>query len=167
MVDPISLAIDIFPFNEKGNESAKDGSVLSKQSVSDSALANQVLFYSLDFFRASELVDAGTVICLAKKIERERWWTTPISVEKESGIIMDGNHRLKVAMMLGLKYLPCIAISYSDPRVKVLDWVTGEPYDIQKIYRTIDENRLLPYKTTRHIFDPSIPNCKVPLSILS
>lgn len=121
----------------------------------------------MSFLRASEMVDANHVCRLAEVIRDAGDWTTPVPVEKESGIVMDGNHRLCAAAMLGLRYLPCVLLDYDDPRVSVTDWQTGEPFCAGHICTRILRDKLLfPYKTTRHRFAPVLPRTEIPLSLL-
>lgn len=121
----------------------------------------------VSFLRASEIVDEGHVCRLAAAIREAGEWTMPIPVEKESGIVMDGNHRLRAAAMLGLRYLPCVLLDYQDPRVSVTHWRTGEPFCVRNICKRILGERLLfPYKTTRHRFAPVLPRTEIPLPLL-
>ncbi len=101
----------------------------------------------LPFFRQSEQVDFEGLWLLADLIAGDGRWRKRIVVESTLGIIMDGNHRLRAAMRLGLKAVPCILLRYGDPRVRVRDWNTGEPFEIAHIFRTIAAGALLPYKT--------------------
>lgn len=123
-----------------------------------------VALRSIDFFRPSEEVDLGEVRKLAGAISAAGVWTTPIPVDGGTGIVMDGNHRIRAAAMLGLRHLPCVLLSYGDPRVTVTDWNTGEAFCVDCIYRAIlRQNRIFPYKTTRHRFAPALPRTEIRL----
>jgi hypothetical protein len=120
------------------------------------------------FFLPSEEVDERDVHRLAAVIREADSWTTPIPVEKETGIIMDGNHRARAAALLGLRYLPCVLLDYQDPRVSVTHWQTGAPFCINSIRRRILQDKgLFPYKTTRHRFAPVLPATEIQLSALN
>jgi hypothetical protein len=120
----------------------------------------------LSYFRQSEEVDREFVKKLSEEIKRHGYWTTPIPVERESGFIMDGNHRLCVAQMLGLNYIPCVLLEYSDPRISVHDWKSSEPIKIDWIIEQFESNLPMPYKTTRHRFNPPIPSSNISLQNL-
>ena len=96
----------------------------------------------------------------------ERAWIAPIPIDKGTGIVMDGNHRVRAGRLLGLTHLPCIHLDYADPRVTVRDWNTGHSFEVDKIFRAIDENRILPFKSTKHSFDPPLPQTRIPLDSL-
>ncbi|WP_224079225.1 ParB N-terminal domain-containing protein [Cupriavidus laharis] len=125
-----------------------------------------VTLQPVSFFRQSEQVDIEGVWMLTELIASDGCWLTPIPVEASHGIVMDGNHRLRAAMRLGLKRLPCIPLRYGDPRVCVRDWNSGEPFDTGCILRTVTCGGLLPHKSTRHFFEPSLPVTSIPLGRL-
>ncbi|MDC7703721.1 ParB N-terminal domain-containing protein [Vogesella indigofera] len=121
----------------------------------------------VDFFLPSEEVDEGAVHRLAAAIARAGMWTTPIPVDRETGIIMDGNHRARAAVLLGLHYLPCVLLGYRDPRVVVTHWCSGEPFCVDSIQRQILlHKKRFPYKTTRHLFAPALPETEIQLGML-
>jgi ParB-like chromosome segregation protein Spo0J len=55
---------------------------------------------------------------LARRIVESSIWTHPIPVCARSGLVMDGNHRLKAAKSLGLRRVPVVPLSYASQRVK-------------------------------------------------
>nr|WP_311529168.1 ParB N-terminal domain-containing protein [uncultured Ralstonia sp.] len=120
------------------------------------------------FFVPSEEVDAGAVQRLATSIENAGVWNTLIPVERTTGIVMDGNHRVRAAALLGLHHLPCVLLDYADPRVSVTHWRTGAPFNVDSIReRILTQQRLFPYKTTRHRFWPVLPTTEMALMTLS
>ncbi|CBJ40077.1 putative transcriptional regulators (plasmid) [Ralstonia solanacearum CMR15] len=119
------------------------------------------------FFMPSEEVDADHVRRLADAIRATGLWTTPIPIERDTGIVMDGNHRIRAAALLGLHHLPCVLLDYADPRVSVTHWESGAPFSVASIrQRIVAERRLFPYKTTRHRFAPALPCTEIPLTVL-
>lgn len=121
----------------------------------------------LDFFRASEEVDPARVDELAARICAAGCWCVPLPVEDATGLVMDGNHRLRVAHRLGLRRLPCVPLSYADPRVEVRGWRCGRPFDLAQLRQCVAEGALLPPKTTRHRFAPALPVTEIPLALLT
>lgn len=121
----------------------------------------------ITFFRESEEVDRKAVQRLAESIHRTGYWTAPVPVDLDTGIIMDGNHRLGAARHLKLVFIPCIPLRYDDPRVAVECWNTGRPLKPTDIVRQILTAGTLPYKTTRHSFAPTLPTANIPLAALA
>ncbi|WP_102785661.1 ParB N-terminal domain-containing protein [Thalassospira sp. GB04J01] len=92
-------------------------------------------------------------------------WTTPIIVEWEDLIVMDGHHRLSVACAAGLSHVPCLMADYQSVRVESRRAEFDvTPHDIRQRART---GLLYPPKTTRHHI-PSEWNscCAVELAVL-
>ena len=132
-----------------------------------STLTYTVAFEPMSFFKATEAVDPLWVRELADGIVASGHWLVPIPVERRTGLVMDGNHRLQAARLIGLKRLPCVPLSYGDPRVGVRCWHTARPFDIDRILALAELQGVLPYKTTRHSFDPPLPCSRIPLPLLA
>jgi hypothetical protein len=120
----------------------------------------------IEYFRPSEEVDAAHVRQLAQEVLRSGHWLTPLPVEADSGLVMDGNHRLHVARLLGLRRLPCVPLRYGDRRLHVRCWKTGRPFSLDELRELVAVPAVLPYKTTRHSFDPPLPETEIPLGLL-
>jgi hypothetical protein len=126
----------------------------------------QVQMKDTGFFRVSEEVIEEDVAALAARIAADNCWIAPISVERNTGIIMDGNHRWHAGVRLGLAQLPCILLDYADPRVTCYEWTVDECFDIDSIFRVIMGGQVFPYKTTRHLFSPPLPRTAIALADL-
>jgi hypothetical protein len=116
--------------------------------------------------RCTEHVDEDHVRMLAAGIKAAGVWTAPVPVEAGSGFVMDGNHRLAVARRLNLRCLPCIPLRYGDPGLEVRCWTTGRHYPIADLLTAIGRQELLPFKSTRHLFNPPLPGSEIPLALL-
>lgn len=126
----------------------------------------QIALRPLSEVLQSEHVDPANVAMLRESIVRAGHWLEPIIVECSQGIVMDGNHRYNAALQLGLKRVPCIQLDYTDPRVRVRHWQTGQAFDVARIFITIARGEMFAYKTTRHAFDPALPVVAIPLERL-
>ena len=80
---------------------------------------------TLASLQASEQVHHERVLALAQRIRDEGCWRSPLPIDEASGLVMDGNHRLRAAQLLGLRCLPCVELGYGDPRVLVACWRSG------------------------------------------
>ena len=125
-----------------------------------------IVLQPIEFIKASEEVDWHDVQNLAQQIAQCGQWTMPMPIEGQTGIVMDGNHRLRAARLLGLSHVPCILLSYSHPGVTVQHWVNHTRFAPEEIHQKIlKEGKIFPYKTTRHTFEPALPRCEI--SIIS
>ena len=90
-------------------------------------------------------------------------WTVPITIEKNSLVVMDGHHRLETAKSLDLMYIPVVLLGYDEVRVE-----SRRPNLIvtpEEIIRRGLSGNLYPAKSTRHIF-PLEFECFIPLDDL-
>ncbi|WP_273908873.1 transcriptional regulator [Pseudomonas fontis] len=121
---------------------------------------------AIDQLQASEEIDEKHARQLARNISAQQAWRIPLPIECGTGLIMDGNHRLFAARLLGLSHLPCVLLSYDDPRVSVQHWHNGLAFDPGLLQGMLGTGRLLPYKTTRHAFAPALPPINIALADL-
>tara|TARA_Y100001960_G_C14153680_1_gene577320 strand:- start:1 stop:393 length:393 start_codon:yes stop_codon:yes gene_type:complete len=87
---------------------------------------------------------------LKEKILSEGIWTVPVKIDSKHHLVMDGQHRMEVALSLKLKYVPCFLYDYDDVEV----WSLRKNYNVtQKIIidRALADN-IYPYKTAKHRF---------------
>ncbi|MBO4221676.1 ParB N-terminal domain-containing protein [Bradyrhizobium neotropicale] len=124
----------------------------------------QVRFLSPTCLIPTEEVDANRVAELQMQILRAGCWTVPITAEKDALFVMDGHHRLAVAHRLQLPLVPVILLDYS--AVRAQSWRAGQTITPASILAMARSGRKFPCKTTRHIFDQSLPNCNLPLESL-
>jgi hypothetical protein len=109
-----------------------------------------------------ELVDVTTlrhieghsrrrVLWLARKIEVEGIWTKPVVLDSEHHLVMDGQHRMEVARLLGLAVIPAVRFAYSDVEVWSL---RPEKYTVSaaEIISRALSGDIYPYKTAKHRF---------------
>jgi hypothetical protein len=121
----------------------------------------------IELFQATEQVDDEKVRHLAMTIRRQGHWLVPVPIESRTGLVMDGNHRLQAARLLGLRRLPCVPLVYDDRRVSVRCWRSNVPFDVQRVMTIATRRELLPFKTTRHRFDPPLPQSHIPIALLA
>lgn len=113
-----------------------------------------------------EEFDAERVDFLKKKIEEENFWNVPLVVDEDTGLVLDGQHRMEVAYALGLKKIPVINVNYDD--VVVFTLRKEEKVSPNLVRNRVNKKGFLyPYKTVKHKFDFDIPaNLHIPLKDL-
>ena len=121
-----------------------------------------IVYVNVDQLKHIEDFGRKRVDWLRKKILTEGEWTVPLKVEKDHFLVMDGQHRMEVAKMLNLKFVPCILYSYDEVQV----WSLRDNYEVNAkliIKRALEDN-IYPYKTAKHGFpDSGDLTCKIPL----
>jgi hypothetical protein len=110
-----------------------------------------------DFIRANQLADA---------IREFGFWTVPIAIEHSTLAIMDGHHRFKAAKLLNLARVPCVLMDYGKSGVTLQSWRSEWEVTVDDIFLILKEGKKFPIKTTRHLFNPSVKEVSIPLSLL-
>jgi len=59
-----------------------------------------------------------------------------------------------------------VPLRYGDERLCVHCWRTGRLFSLRELQAIVAIPAVLPYKTTRHAFDPPLPETEIPLSLL-
>ena len=107
-----------------------------------------------------------SAIELAEKIIKSGFWTVPIAVESSMMAIMDGHHRFNAAKDLGLARVPCVLMTYGYGDVSLKSWRSDVVCTIEDLRSMVARSEKYPLKTTRHIFNPSIEEIKIPVQLL-
>lgn len=102
---------------------------------------------------------------LRKKVIAEGVWTRPVALDDEHNLVLDGQHRMEVALALGLKRVPAVKFAYENVEV----WSLRPRYTFT--WKDVVERALTgdvyPYKTVKHRFPEDFPLCEYPLRELS
>lgn len=112
----------------------------------------------------TEETDPSRVDAVQAQILNAGRWTVPILVEKSALFVMDGHHRLAVALRLGLEAIPSLLLDYRDVRVEA--WRADETITPEQIFAMAKSGRKFPIKTTRHFYSGDFPKCEVSLDEL-
>lgn len=126
--------------------------------------AKPVTFMDLDLILPNEEVYDDRVDWLANKIEIEKLWRIPISIDRDSFAIMDGHHRRAAAHKLNLKRIPCILLDYSE--VELISTHSSMLITPQLVKEFSLSRELFPPKSTKHIFKSPLPTCNISLELL-
>ena len=93
---------------------------------------------------------------LAEKIRNEGVWNVPIIVDKKDGLVLDGQHRVEAAQILGLNTIPALVVDYEE----VTLWSLRKEEKVSHVLvrkRVLRDKILYPYKTVKHKFSFRIP----------
>jgi len=108
-------------------------------------------FIDVQTLRHIEGFSRPRVAWLAKKIQAEQLWTKPVVLDRTHHLVMDGQHRMEVAKLLGLSVIPAILYDYANVEVWSL---RPEHYTVswQEIIARALRGDIYPYKTAKHRF---------------
>ena len=112
------------------------------------------------------MVELPRVLELLRRILEDGVIRYPILVDSKTFVILDGHHRVEVARLLGLRYIPALLVDYDDDCISVSSWRDGVivSKDMVRYYGL--RGLLMPPKTSRHRVCFDIPEVNVPLEVL-
>jgi len=137
--------------------------MLSTSETFRTSAGDEVILLPPSLIRPHERHDEALALALAAKIAREAIWTSPLVVEAQDFVLLDGHHRLRAARLLDLASVPVVVIAYDDPRITLVPWRVKESWSRDAVIEHARAGRLLPPKTTRHVLDPEIGETAIPL----
>jgi hypothetical protein len=101
---------------------------------------------------------------VADKIRRDGRWTKPLAIDDEHDLVLDGQHRMEAARILGLEWVPAVRYRYADVHL----WSLRAEYTFswREVTRRALSGDIYPYKTVKHRFEPALPAMDIPLEDL-
>ncbi len=114
--------------------------------------------------RHIEGFSARRVKWLREKVVAEGIWTRPIAIDDEHNLVLDGQHRMEVALELGLRRVPAVRFSYAAVEV----WSLRPKYTFtwRDVVDRAIAGDIYPYKTVKHRFPTELPSCDFALEEL-
>ncbi|MDK2464269.1 MAG: ParB N-terminal domain-containing protein [Candidatus Korarchaeota archaeon] len=100
---------------------------------------------------------------LGREILEDGVLRIPVLVDRQTGALLDGHHRLAALRSLGARAVPAALVNYSSPEVEVRPRRLDVPVSKGLVRVTAASGRLLPPKTTRHVLPIDLPEVDVPL----
>ena len=90
------------------------------------------------------------VLWLRDKILNDGVWTIPIKIESTKCLVLDGQHRMEVAKMIGLSRIPSIKYNYVD--VEIWSLRKNHVVSHEMVMDRSLKGDIYPYKTVKHRF---------------
>jgi hypothetical protein len=114
--------------------------------------------------RHIEGFSARRVAWLKRKVTNEGFWTKPVALDDKHHLVLDGQHRMEVALALGLKRVPAVKFRYASVEI----WSLRPKYSFvwQDVVERALTGDIYPYKTVKHRFPVEIPACNIPVEEL-
>jgi len=111
----------------------------------------EVILVEIDKLRLHEYTDLENLSRLFRNIVEKGVLEHPIVADKDTNVVLDGNHRVTVLKLLGCRYVPTIFVEYKSPDIIVESWKDGRRFDKEDVIRAGLSNEKLPPKSTRHM----------------
>ena len=121
-------------------------------------------FFEVKHLKHIEGFSQKRVEWLRNKILNEKIWTKPLAVDNKYGLVLDGQHRMEVALSLNLLKVPVIRFVYAEVPIRSLRKKYSFSWkDVQD--RAINGNPY-PYKTVKHDFVNPLPEIEISIEDL-
>ncbi len=118
----------------------------------DVSIVRKYTLADISVLRPHEMVDKAHLEELLRQIVSDGVLKTPVIVDKETMVILDGHHRVEALRRLGAGKVPVVLVDYRDPRILVKSWDGIEPPSKDEVLERARRGHLFPPKTTRHVY---------------
>jgi hypothetical protein len=88
-----------------------------------------------------------------KEIKSDGVLKRPIVVDRDTYIVLDGEHRLRALKEMGYNKIPVVFVDYYSPKIIVLSWRKGEKINKESVILAGLTRKKLPPKTSKHMVE--------------
>lgn len=121
----------------------------------------------LEWLKAHEEHVESRVAELVERFRKNGCVDYAVVVDRNTGTVIDGHHRLETLRRLGARRVPVVMVDYMDPAITVRNWRPDEPVPTKHdVIARAASGHLYPPKTTRHDFVRVLHPVDVPLDVL-
>lgn len=101
----------------------------------------EMALVELERLRLHEEPDLRVLLPLLHEIEEDGVLWSPVIVDRESMVVLDGTHRVTALRMLGCRYACAYLVDYSRPEIGVDRWFRAipEPFDAERAQEVAGE----------------------------
>ncbi len=124
----------------------------------------KIHFYQPSLLRHIEKFSLRRVAWLHDKIISDGVWIKPLALCQNYGLVLDGQHRMEVALRMGLTKVPVVLFDYQTVALRSLR--NKYQFDWQQVTHKALSGDLYPYKTVKHDFTSPLPHCHFALTEL-
>ena len=118
--------------------------------ISSDFICLETAIVEIDDLREHERIDKKYCEQLKRRIQKDGIIKKAIAVDRSTGVILDGHHRLNALRNLGCKRIPAVLVDYNSPIIQVLAWHKDKVNKQIVIEAGMTQNKLPP-KTSKHI----------------
>jgi hypothetical protein len=160
-----AIESDISAFEFATFNSPEDYDALLKSDILSEQYSNdRVELIEVKKLKHIEGHSSARVELIKDRICAAGFWLRPIYVEKNYFLVLDGQHRMEAAKLLGLKYIPAQLFDYNEVEVWSLRAEEAVARDI--VIERARSGDIYPYKTVKHRFENQVTKIKFSLNDL-
>jgi cysteine synthase/O-phosphoserine sulfhydrylase/cystathionine beta-synthase len=114
-------------------------------------IATELKLADLDKLRHHEEVDPEHLKELTQKIASDKILKFAIVADKNTNVVLDGEHRFNALKSLGCKKIPVVYVDYNSPNIVVQSWRNDKTLTKKDVVEAGLSERKLPPKTSKHM----------------
>ncbi|MEM3404530.1 MAG: ParB N-terminal domain-containing protein [Nitrososphaeria archaeon] len=111
-----------------------------------------VVLREISSLKEHEQVDAKRLNRLKERIKKDALIKKAIAVDINTGVVLDGHHRLNALKELGCKMIPAILVDYKSPDIEVTTWKKGDLTKEDVLAAGLSSKKFPP-KTSKHLIN--------------
>lgn len=119
--------------------------------LSTSKTLQHSVIIDLEKLKEHEEINPGHMGELKYRIQKDGKLKSPIIVDKNTKIILDGHHRFNSLKKLGYKKIPVYFIDYNSPDIVVRSWREKDNITKEVVIKAGLSGIKLPPKTSKHM----------------
>jgi hypothetical protein len=123
-----------------------------------------VQLVELSTLRQHEEANAARLRELKKEIESDKILKFAIAVDKNTNVILDGEHRFNALKELGCRKVPVVFVDYDSPSIEVHAWRKGENLTKKDVIEAGLSQKKLPPSTSKHMI--RMCNARMHISVI-
>lgn len=104
------------------------------------AVERHFALVEIDSLKRYENADLSRIASLVQSLKSQELLIDPIVADVESGVLIDGHHRAAAFEWMGLKRIPCFAVRYDSPQIRVRGWMrasTAPASTVAKVFNSL------------------------------
>jgi ParB-like chromosome segregation protein Spo0J len=107
----------------------------------------------IDKLKEHEDTDAKHFKELTKEIKSDGILKRPIAIDRNTNVVLDGEHRLRILKEMGYDKIPAVFVDYSSPKIMVLPWRRGEKITKDAVIKAGLTGEKMPPRTSKHMIE--------------
>ena len=127
---------------------------------------DMIEFLPVNTLICHEQIDEKRLDMLVERLQRTKILHKPVVVDRKTRVILDGHHRVRAFIQLGIEKIPCLLVNYLDKDIEVTFRRMELKQIVMKeiILKKAMDGIVFPQKTTKHRL-PYRPVIHVPIKI--
>lgn len=114
---------------------------------------NSITLIDPNDLRLHEDIDPIQVQRVLEQMRESGQFETPLLVDRQTLVVLDGHHRLWASKDLGCKRIPCYCVDYlTDDSIQLQTWRGDATLTKEEVIEMGLSDDMYPQKTTRHIY---------------